>query len=81
MNDIISDEIYKINIPVINYNKPTLKLYVPISNGTININVIQNFNKDDKIALVYNLGEDINNSYQVNVYYNENSYININKID
>ena len=81
VNDDIGDEISRFKIPIINYNKPSLKIYVPISNGTVNINIVNEFNENDEIVLVYNLGTTIDKSYQVNVYYQpQMSYINLARI-
>ena len=81
VNDDIGPEIARFNIPIVNYNKPVLKIYVPVSNGTVNINIVNEFDENDEVVLVYNLGSTIDKSYQVNVYYQpQMSYINLVRI-
>ena len=64
-------EIVKNGVSIISINN----LYSIITNGIVELNIINNFDVNDELTLVYNL-----EGYQNNVVY-KTSYLNISKLN
>ena len=74
-NSVIGSQI-SIGKPLLtNYNTISGKNFTPITNGTVSINVINSFNENDQLVIVYNLM-----NYQLNIEYS-NGYFNLIKIN